>query len=227
MRSRTPHHFLSLSAFGYRLNWNFVDAALLLSFFLSGSCALVYQIAWQRLLYGIIGIDSDSVTIVVSVFMLGIGLGGAIGGWLSDAAPRWRLPIYVIIEISIAAYGAISFWGLQTLDGWILQQGATQTRALSAFASFLVLCIPTVLMGMTLPLLTLALNERRSNIGVAVGTLYFVNTLGAATGAMLVPFVLLPMMRLDQIIWAAVTGNLVVATCAFKALRTISRQERP
>jgi len=64
-----------------------LDAVLLSSFFLSGVCALVYQVGWQRSLYGIIGVDIDSITIVVSVFMLGIGVGGMLGGWLADAIP--------------------------------------------------------------------------------------------------------------------------------------------
>lgn len=56
----------------------------------------------------------------------------------------------------------------------------------SAVASFGFLRLPTVLMDMTL--LTMAFDERTANIGVSESTLYFINTLGAATGAVLVPF---------------------------------------
>lgn len=57
-----------------------LDAVLLVSFFISGCSALIYQVSWQRALYGLIGVDMDSITIIVSVFMLGIGLGGMLGG---------------------------------------------------------------------------------------------------------------------------------------------------
>ena len=50
-----------------------LDAVLFLSFFISGCSALIYQVCWQRSLYGVIGVDMDSITIIVSVFMLGIG----------------------------------------------------------------------------------------------------------------------------------------------------------
>ncbi len=58
------------------------DISLLFSFFISGSSALIYQTCWQRSLYGVIGVDIDSITIIVSIFMLGIGIGGMLGGRL-------------------------------------------------------------------------------------------------------------------------------------------------
>ena len=54
-------------------------------FFVSGVAALVYQVCWQRLLFSAFGVDIDSVTIIVSVFMLGLGL-GALAFYLADAA---------------------------------------------------------------------------------------------------------------------------------------------
>lgn len=191
-----------------------INAVLQLSFFISGCSALIYQVSWQRALYGLIGVDMDSITIIVSVFMLGIGVGGMLGGWLSDRFPRQRLRWYAGIELSIALYGAASLWLLQGLQaelaGSFLGSGAVG----SAVASFVFLLLPTMLMGMTLPLLTMAFDERTANIGVSVGTLYFINTLGAATGAALVPFVLLPLWTLPQVLWIAVTGNVVVVVCA-------------
>ena len=51
-------------------------------FFFSGMPALIYQIVWQRALFAIYGINSESVAVVVSVFMIGLGLGSLVGGWL-------------------------------------------------------------------------------------------------------------------------------------------------
>ena len=79
----------------------------------------------------------------------------------------------------------------------------------------------TVLLGMTLPLLTMAFDERRANIGVSVGTLYFTNTLGAATGAALVPFYLLPVWALPQVVVAAAVGNFTVIACTLLAARLV------
>ena len=194
-----------------------LNMLLLLSFFISGCSALMYQVSWQRALYALIGVDMDSITIIVSVFMLGIGLGGMLGGWLSDRYPRQRLRWYAGIELSIALYGAASLWLLQGLQAWLEGSFVGTGSVGSTVASFVFLLLPTVLMGMTLPLLTMAFNERTANIGVSVGTLYFINTLGAATGAALVPFVLLPLWTLPQVVHIAVAGNVAVVLCAVLA----------
>jgi len=111
-----------------------LDAVLLASFFLSGCCALIYQVGWQRSLFGIIGVDIDSITIIVSVFMLGIGFGGMLGGWIADRAPRRRIQCYAAAEVSIALYGLASLTLLQHLGDWLAMTGKGALG--SALASF-------------------------------------------------------------------------------------------
>ncbi|RYF45935.1 MAG: hypothetical protein EOO38_15090 [Cytophagaceae bacterium] len=203
-----------------------LDALLFLSFFISGCSALIYQVCWQRSLYGVIGVDMDSITIIVSVFMLGIGIGGMLGGWLADRHPAQRIKLYAFAELGIALYGLSTLWTLTWLDVFLAQLG-WGGGGLSAVACFVFLIVPTTLMGMTLPILTMALNERRVNIGVSVGTLYFVNTLGAAAGAVLVPLVLFPMLTLPHVVALAVVGNLVVAACAVLAGSRLMVEKAP
>lgn len=192
------------------------DLLLLASFFVSGASALAYQVGWQRALYAQIGVDIDSITIIVSVFMLGIGIGGMSGGWLADRLPRHRMHLYAGIEFSIGAFGLASLallpWLVDTLGA------ASRGAGASVAACFVFLLFPTVLMGMTLPLLTIAFDERRHNIGVSVGTLYFTNTLGAAVGAVLVPFALLPHWTLPEVIRMAACGNFAVIACILAAV---------
>lgn len=198
-----------------------IDSLLLLSFFLSGCSALIYQVGWQRALYGVIGVDIDSITIIVSVFMLGIGFGGMLGGWIADRFPRQRIHFYAAVEFSIAVYGLFSLMMLTTIGDWLMRAGGG--GVLTAGAGFTFFLLPTTLMGVTLPLLTLVFNEWRKNIGVSVGQLYFVNTFGAAAGAGLVPFVLLPLWPLDKVILTAVIGNVMVAVIALSAFMSHSR----
>ena len=63
---------------------------LLLStlFLFSGMPALIYQVVWQRALFSIYGVNAESVAIVVSAFMLGLGLGSLAGGRLSARFPQ-------------------------------------------------------------------------------------------------------------------------------------------
>src|ERR1700746_976735 len=63
---------------------------LLLSvlFFCSGMPALIYQVVWQRVLFSIYGVNAESVAVIVSAFMLGLGLGSLLGGRASDRVPQ-------------------------------------------------------------------------------------------------------------------------------------------
>src|SRR5437899_76533 len=79
-----------------------------LLFFLSGFPALLYQIVWQRALFTIYGVNVESVTIIVTVFMLGLGLGSLAGGRLSARPGLPLLRVFGMIELGIAAFGAVS-----------------------------------------------------------------------------------------------------------------------
>jgi MFS family permease len=78
-------------------------------FFVSGFASLVYQVSWQRVLFAAFGSDLESVTIVVSAFMLGLGGGALCGGWLADRLPTRALAMFCGCEAGIGLYGLISF----------------------------------------------------------------------------------------------------------------------
>ena len=64
----------------------------------------------------------------------------------------------------------------------------TVARLVCALA---VLVVPTMLMGLTLPVLSASRVVRASDVGARVGALYATNTAGAVTGAVLTGFVLI------------------------------------
>src|ERR1700680_3862685 len=77
-------------------------------FFFSGFAALIYQLSWPRTLVLISGVNIESVTIVVTAFMLGLGLGSLAGGWMSKRRGIPLLPLLAIIELLTAIFGAVS-----------------------------------------------------------------------------------------------------------------------
>src|SRR5258708_32076716 len=85
--------------------WTKILCAL---FFCSGFPALIYQLTWQRELFRIFGVNTESVTIVVTAFMLGLGLGSLAGGWMSKRSGFQLLPLLAAIEIITAAFGLVS-----------------------------------------------------------------------------------------------------------------------
>src|SRR5712672_1025119 len=77
-------------------------------FLCSGMPALIYQIVWQRVLFSIYGVNSQSVAVVVTAFMLGLGIGSLAGGRLSARFPRRAILIFGIAELCVAAFGLFS-----------------------------------------------------------------------------------------------------------------------
>jgi predicted membrane-bound spermidine synthase len=175
-------------------------------FFLSGTAALIYQVCWQRILFAGMGSDTVSIAIIVSVFMLGLGLGGLLGGWVADRY-RQALLVFVVIELLICGYGLASAWILES----VASRTALHGEWVVMWLALMVLVIPTTLMGMTLPILVIQLDRVVHNVGRATGFLYCVNTLGAALGAFLTGLYLFDSLDLIQATWLAAGLNSLVA----------------
>lgn len=193
-----------------------ISFLLLLTFFASGCAALIYQLVWQRYLFTGLGVDIDSVTLIVSTFMLGIGLGGALGGWLADNYSEHRIYVYAVAELLLCLIGFAS----PVLFSWLPLLGAGGlSYTLISLIAMLVLLVPTAVMGTTLPILTMEFDAKLSNIGVSVGMLYFFNTLGAAFGAWVTGNVLFMTWGLNASAWIAATINLTCFVCALVAAK--------
>src|ERR1043165_8810346 len=113
--------------------------ALALPFFLSGVAALAYQVCWQRLLFIALGSDIDSITIIVSTFMLGLGVGSLLGGQMADRYPDRILILFAAAEAGIGAFGVLSPHLIAGLGELVIHQGPATT----AVANFTLLLIPT------------------------------------------------------------------------------------
>lgn len=182
-------------------------------FFFSGFPALIYQLIWQRALFRILGVNIESVTIVVTAFMLGLGLGGLAGGWLSKHRGMPLLLLLAAIESLTAAFGLFSLAIFERVGDLVL--GAP--LLLTALVTLALVVVPTLLMGATLPLLVEHLVSRSGNVGSAVGKLYYVNTLGAGAACLVCAVALFPLLGMYGSVLFAVALNMAIAVGAFVA----------
>ena len=175
-------------------------------FFASGFPALIYQIVWQRALFAIYGVNIESVTVVVSAFMLGLGLGSLVGGWLSRRnAPQ--LVTFALIELSIATFGVMSL----RLFHWVASFTAGAPAIETGLITLGLVLMPTILMGATLPVLVAYLVRFSGNVGRSVGSLYFVNTLGSAAASWLAAEVTMRRLGMSGSVKLAAGFNTLVA----------------
>jgi len=159
--------------------------------FLSGFASLALEVCWSRSLELIFGSTTLAVTTILVAYMLGLGAGGWLGARLAGRAAN-GLRAYGWMEVVIGAYAACVPFALRLYPS--LHRGVLAELEFwpSAFARFglvlVVLLLPTVLMGATLPVLIEGLARERAQLGDRVGLLYGTNTLGAVAGVLLVTF---------------------------------------
>ncbi len=182
-----------------------------LLFFFSGFPALIYQIVWQRALFVIYGVNVQSVAVVVSAFMLGLGLGSLAGGKLSSRFPESGIVIFGICELGVAVFGLASLHIFQ----WAARYTAGASLGPTIVFSLLMLIVPTMLMGATLPLLVEQLVRSSQNVGYSVATLYFVNTLGSAVACYLCARFILHNFGQSGSVTIAACANVAVGTTAY------------
>ena len=182
-------------------------------FFFSGFPALIYQLVWQRALFRLFGVNIESVTIVVTAFMLGLGLGGLAGGWLSKHQKLPLLLLLAAIEALTGAFGLVSLSIFESVGGAVLGVPLPAT----ALVTLALVVVPTLLMGATLPLLVAHLVRSSGNVGNAVGQLYYVNTLGAGAACLACAILLFPMLGMQGSVLVAVAFNAAVALGALVA----------
>jgi predicted membrane-bound spermidine synthase len=176
-------------------------------FFLSGIAALLYQLLWQRALFGIYGTNTESVTIVVAAFMLGLGLGSLTGGRLSRKPPLALPLLFGLLELLIGLYG------LGSLDLFYLvgEHTAGASVWMAGVLTFAMVAFPTCLMGATLPILVAYAVKQTGNVGKSVGSLYFVNTIGSAIGCFVAAVFLFRVLGMRGSILAAAGVNALAA----------------
>jgi predicted membrane-bound spermidine synthase len=176
-------------------------------FALSGAAALVYQVAWQRILALHSGVGLYSVAMIVAAFMAGLGVGSHLGGvWSAKVDRLAALLIFAGLELAIGVFGAFS---TAIYYGWLYPRAvAIPSPSLTgAFLHLATLLPPTALMGMSLPFLVRACVARVENAGRVIGLLYAVNLLGAASGALAAPWWLIPRFGLRGAVVAAALAN--------------------
>jgi predicted membrane-bound spermidine synthase len=199
--------------------------------FVSGACALVYQIAWTRDFRLVFGASTLASAAVVAIFIGGLGLGAWRLGERVDRATR-PLRAYALLELGIAASAAgtrvllpLAMRLYVGLGGSVVLGLALATLVRLLLAA-LVLAVPTLLMGATLPALARAGVAATGDPGRrGVALLYGVNTLGAVAGCVLANFYLVEHVGTSRALLGAVAINLLVALTAWAMDR--GRPEEP
>lgn len=209
-----------------------VRYTILTLFFLSGACALVYEVVWMRMLTLVFGATAFATSTILASFFAGLALGSFIFGRVIDRG-RWNpLVVYAVLEVGISAFAflmPVLFAGISDLYVGIARTfdlGFYPISLVRFLLAFTVLLAPATLMGGTLPVIVKFFTTRGEKLGWNVGQLYSLNTLGAVVGSTAAGYLLILMFGVRASAYLAGIVNLAIAAAVYLLyLRFASRAD--
>ena len=194
-------------------------------FFISGFCSILYELIWLRLAMAEFGVTTAMVSIVLSSFMAGLGIGSwAAGHLLRKYARRLTSPplhLYAMAELFIGCSAVVV--PLELLTGRLVLEHVGNSLSLSSTGYYVaagvwLACslVPwCACMGATIPLGMFAIrSDKRLESRRSFSFLYLANVLGAVAGA-LIPLLLIEIFGFTGTLRFGMVLNLAVCGTAF------------
>jgi len=194
-------------------------AILLLLFFCSGICGLTFQVLWLRLLALVFGVTAYAASTVLAAFMTGLAVGSVLAGRVLARFPR-PLRVFGVAEILIGFSALATPLALDAAAALYQRlypasgESLALLTAVRLITGLVVLLVPTILMGMTLPVLSASTLVQGSTLGSRIGALYAVNTAGAVTGALVTGFHLIGSIGIQRSFLFGAAINVMVGVAA-------------
>ncbi len=192
--------------------------AAILGIFLSGFAAMVYEIAWIRLLSLVLGSSTYSFSLMLAAFISGLTLGSLLIStrFFSRFDPYL---LFGLAEIGIALSAIFTFPLYERLPYYFLGLTGILVRLPHTFwlygflqfcLCFFLMLLPTLFFGMTLPLVSRISSRHLTNLGREVGGVFAANTVGTVLGVTLSGLLLLPALGIKGLLEVGVALNLVI-----------------
>jgi spermidine synthase len=199
-----------------------------LCFLLSGFCSLLYQTVWLRMAVARFGVNAPIISSVLSVFMLGLGLGNLLGpkyqAYLNTTRFLTGLRGYALLELVVSVGGllvpAMMSYGASAILSVPMTNGA---YFVLSFLIILIVLVPfCAAMGATFPVaLSFFRNTDESQNTSGFSQLYFANVSGAIYGAVVPAFVALEWLGFQKTLYLAVAANWLIALLVWNAVPAI------
>ncbi|MFH1762343.1 MAG: fused MFS/spermidine synthase, partial [bacterium] len=189
--------------------------SILIFIFISGSLSMVYELVWIRLLSLVLGSSAYSFSIMLATFIGGITIGGILAS-IVMRKKRDSFFLFGLCELGIFISLLVTMHYYERLPYYFNILSALLSRTPRAFLlyqttkvliCFLIMAIPTILIGMTLPFASSAFIQNIKGLGKGVGSVFSFNTLGNLMGAVLGGIILIPLLGLQNTIEAGILAS--------------------
>ena len=202
-----------------------IEPILALVIIFSSACGVLYEIIWARQITLFFGSPVFAVSALLSALVGGLGLGSFYFRRLADGENR-PLRVYAFLGAGLGIFALIFPTLLDILNAIcvLIYRGLSPNFYLLSWIrfvlSFIVLLIPSTLMGGMLLLLSRAAKERCA--GFRADRLLTINMLSATIGCIVVGFFLIQLIGLQSSVYLGVVINLILAGAAFSLDRSWS-----
>jgi len=202
---------------------------ILIGLGLCGFSSMIYEVVWTRVLCLIIGSSVYAFSTMLTTFIFGIGLGSLLFSWLWKDRPV-KLVLFGIVELGIGLYSLLLIYCFEKLPFFFL--GLFSLTPLSFgipiwiqfLICFLVMLIPTILMGASFPIASQIYTRSLERVGKSIGTLYFSDTIGCIFGSSLAGFLFIPVIGTQNTIFFAVFINIMLGLVAILFFRRLGQK---
>ena len=188
-------------------------------FAVSGFCALLYEVAWTRILAVPFGGMVYSFSAILAVYLFGIALGAAFAALLlkRSTSPVLLFGLFQLLLAGAVVLGSRVFDSLPNMQTTLIAQSRGSASHLfsgEAGVAAKIVLLPTFFLGALFPLAAAIYQRGRRDAGASVGTIYAANTLGSIAGSVLTGFVLIPAIGSLQTLLAAALANAAIGCVA-------------
>lgn len=187
-------------------------------FLISGFCGLIYQVVWLRMAFATFGVITPILSVVISVFMLGLSIGSWLGGKyiesLSDTTRQQPILFYAVAEFLIGTGGIVIPLTFSAAQALLLKAGNLDSfryLVLSAILLGVSLFPFCLFMGTTFPFAAAFIKRFDRPQRGAFSYLYLANVLGAMTGVIAAAYFLIELYGLRGTLHIAVFCNFFIA----------------
>jgi len=164
---------------------------------ISGMCALGAEVVWTRLLATMMGATVYTFSVILAVFLVGLGIGSSIGALLARSISRPRAALGLCQFLAAAGVGWTTFMLAASIPYWpvnsVLSSSPWFTFQIDLVRTFWAVLPATIMWGASFPLALAAVAAPGEDPGQLAGETYAANTVGAILGALAFSIVIIPL----------------------------------
>lgn len=184
---------------------------------ISGTAAMIYEVTWVRMLIPVFGSSVSSFSLMLTAFISGI----TIGSWIVSKIIHRLRSLFLFLStcqlsVAIGLCAVLPLYGRIPYIFWHLSSLVTKSETtypifllIEYLFAFAIMIIPTIFLGMTLPIASRIATERLDKVGSSVGNIFSINTLGTVVGSLTAGFLLIPAFGVRHTIEIGIGLNII------------------